>query len=89
MKISNWIQKNNSGPVCKNCKYFQGHPAIVEKAYPGLSSLSSGFASVRDQDGFCNHHERYLSARDGCPDFVFRIASIANEEISAGIASSK
>jgi len=89
MKNLYLIQLDNFGPVCKNCKCFQGDPAIIEKTYAGLSSLSSGFASVRDQDGFCNHHERYLSARDSCPDFGFRIASTANKEIATGIASPK
>jgi hypothetical protein len=72
MKIFDAIQWKGSsaGPVCRHCVHFQNDPAFVEKAYPGLSVFSSGFASVRDQDGFCNRHQLYLSARDGCPQFA-------------------
>ena len=41
---------------------------MVEAAYRGLTAMSSGFASVRDRDGFCCYHQLYLSARDSCPD---------------------
>ncbi|MHA4809527.1 hypothetical protein ACX0G9_15545 [Flavitalea flava] len=70
MKIFNSIQLGNSGPICQNCAYFQNDPAFIEKVYPGLTAMSSGFASVRDQDGFCNYNELYLSARDSCPGFA-------------------
>jgi hypothetical protein len=70
MKIFKSIQPNNSVTVCKNCKHFKNAPALIEEAYPGLNIMSSGFASVRDQDGICNYHQLYLSARDGCPQFV-------------------
>jgi hypothetical protein len=69
MKIFNSIQLNNSGPICQDCAHFQNDPAIIEETYPGLTVMSSGFASVRDQDGFCNHNQLYLSARDSCPHF--------------------
>ena len=70
MKILKSIQWRNSGPVCQHCVYFQNDPGVIEKAYPGLKVMSSGFASVRDQDGLCNYHHLYLSARDSCPDFT-------------------
>jgi hypothetical protein len=70
MKIFDYIQGRTSGPVCQNCMHFQNQPALIEAAYPGLTALSSGFASVRDQDGFCNYHQLYLSARDSCSRFV-------------------
>ncbi len=76
MKIFNSIQLRTSGSICQNCVHFQNDPAFIEKAYPGLSVMSSGFASVRDQDGFCNYNQLYLSARDSCPDFV----SIRNDD---------
>ena len=69
MKIFNAIQLSNAGPVCRDCAYFQNDPALIEAAYPGLSIMSSGFASVRDQDGFCNLNQLYLSAGDCCPRF--------------------
>jgi hypothetical protein len=70
MKIFNSIQRSNSGPFCQNCAYFQNDPALIEEAYPGLTGMSSGLASVRDKDGFCNNHQLYLSARDSCPGFT-------------------
>lgn len=70
MKIFDSIQLGNSGPVCQECIYFQNDPVKIEKAWPGLTIMSSGFASVRDRDGFCSYHQLYLSARDGCPRFV-------------------
>ncbi|TDW99094.1 hypothetical protein [Dinghuibacter silviterrae] len=69
-------------PACQHCAHFQNDPALIEKAYPGLTSLSSGFASVRDQDGFCDYHQLYLSARDNCQDFIennFTFTQIQND----------
>jgi len=66
MKIFNSIQLGNTGPICRQCTYFQNDPALIEKVYPGLKVMSSGFASVRDLDGFCDYNQLYLSARDHC-----------------------
>jgi len=72
MKIFNSIQLTNSGaaPICEKCAYFKNDPALIEKTYPGLTVMSSGFASVRDRDGFCNYHQLFLSALDSCPHFA-------------------
>jgi hypothetical protein len=74
MKFFNSIQLTNSGSraICKNCEHFQNDPALIEKTYPGLTIISSGYASVRDQDGLCNYNQLYLSARDSCPHFASR-----------------
>jgi hypothetical protein len=56
-------------PNCQNCAHFQNDPAHIEAVYPGLTAMSSGFASVRDRDGVCDHNQLYLSARDSCPHF--------------------
>lgn len=72
MKIFKSIQQGHSGPICGSCAYFQNDPALIEEVYRGLTAMSSGFASVRDQDGFCNHNQLYLSARDSCPRFAPR-----------------
>jgi hypothetical protein len=69
MNILHSIQQGNSGPVCQQCAHFQNDPALVEAVYRGLTAMSSGYASVRDRDGFCDFHQLYLSARDSCPDF--------------------
>lgn len=70
MKILNSIETSTPGSVCRNCAYFQNEPARIEEVYPGLTAFSSAFASVRDQDGFCNFNQLYLSARDSCPRFT-------------------
>lgn len=76
MKIFNPIGSGNSGPSCQDCAYFQNDPSHIEAAYPGLTTMSSGFASVRDRDGLCNYNQIYLSARDSCPHFVRRKSSV-------------
>jgi hypothetical protein len=72
MKIFNFIALRNSGAVCEKCKHFKNDPAAIEANYPGLKIMSSGFASVRDHDGLCEHNQLYLSARDSCPNFTPR-----------------
>jgi len=56
--------------MCQKCAYFQNDPGLIEEVYPGLTTMSSGFASVRDRDGLCNYNQIYLSARDSCPHFT-------------------
>jgi hypothetical protein len=80
MKIFNSIQLGNSGPICQECAYFQNDPALIEAVYHGLTVMSSGFASVRDRDGFCNYNQLYLSARDSCPHFAPRPSEFNQEE---------
>jgi hypothetical protein len=70
MKLLDFIQLRNSGPICQDCAYFQNDPALVEEAYAGLRTMSSGYASVRDRDGFCIYNQLYLSARDSCACFT-------------------
>ncbi len=63
------------GSSCQHCAHFENDPALIEAVYPGLTAMSSGFASVRDRDGFCNYNQLYLSARDSCPHFAPRAAA--------------
>jgi hypothetical protein len=51
---------------CAGCRYFNGHPLDLEAALPGLSSLSSGYAAVRSNDGLCSVHDRYVAANSVC-----------------------
>jgi hypothetical protein len=54
---------------CGFCRHFRNDPAFLEAAIPGLTSFSSGTASVLADDGLCLRHDRYLSARACCADF--------------------
>lgn len=72
MRFYKSISLKKPGPCCQQCQHFQNDPAFIEATYPGLTTMSSGFASVRDQDGICNYHQLYLSARDTCPVFAPR-----------------
>lgn len=55
---------------CGRCVHFQNAPAFIEASFPGMAALCSGAASVRDHDGLCDRHGRYLSFRDTCRDFA-------------------
>jgi hypothetical protein len=70
MKILNFIQPSSSGPTCQQCAHFHNDPTHIEEVYRGLTAMGSGYASVRDRDGFCNFHQLYLSAEDSCSGFV-------------------
>ena len=74
MKIFNALQLSKPVTVasCRNCIHFENNPAVIEKEYPGLTVMSSGYASVRDKDGLCNHNKLYLSAWDSCQGFTLR-----------------
>jgi hypothetical protein len=54
---------------CGLCRSFSNDPAEIEATFKGLTAMSSGYASVRGQDGLCARHDVYLSFRDVCPDF--------------------
>lgn len=55
---------------CGKCLHFCNDPAHLETTFKGLSSMSSGFASVKSQDGVCDRHGLYLAFGDDCPDFT-------------------
>ncbi len=55
---------------CRNCRHFRNDPAYLESAFPGLTSLSSGYGSVRADDGVCLLHDRYLRATYSCGSFA-------------------
>ena len=54
---------------CRSCNYFRNDAKYLETAFKGLTSLSSGYGSVRSDDGICLRHDRYLSARSSCSGF--------------------
>ncbi len=59
---------------CGACAHFRNEPAYLEVAFAGLASLSSAYGSVRDEDGLCLLHDRYLGAHCSCADFTARTA---------------
>jgi hypothetical protein len=54
---------------CGRCVHFRNDRAYLEVVMPGLTSMGSGDSSVRADDGVCERHDRYLSARASCVDF--------------------
>jgi hypothetical protein len=57
---------------CLNCKFFNNEPEMVEQAFPGLTVLSSAYASVRADAGTCSRHELFLAPWAQCRDFQAR-----------------
>lgn len=55
---------------CGNCRYFRNDAGYLERLFPGLTSLSSGYGSVRSNDGVCSLSDRYLRAEASCRAFV-------------------
>lgn len=53
---------------CRTCRHFRNDAAFLEATLPGLASLSSGYGSVRADDGLCLLHDSYLGARSSCAD---------------------
>ncbi len=51
---------------CRTCAHFDNAPATLEAEFGNLASMSSGFASVRAEDGICRARNIYLSSRAGC-----------------------
>jgi hypothetical protein len=54
---------------CGSCRYFCQEPREIELQMPGIRSLGSAHASVRDSDGICRRHDRYLGASSSCADY--------------------
>ncbi len=53
-------------PVCATCRHFGNDPAWLEAELPGLRVLSSGYASVRKEDGLCALHGVFVGADGAC-----------------------
>jgi len=58
--------------ACRDCVFFRNDAAYLERAIEGLRVMSSGYASVRAEDGVCLRHDRYLSAWASCGEFQAR-----------------
>jgi hypothetical protein len=56
----------SAGASCASCRHFVDEPAKLESLLPGMNALGSAFGSVRDRDGLCAQHQRYLRATCRC-----------------------
>jgi hypothetical protein len=67
-------------PRCAACGHFRNDPAFLEAAIPGWASLGSAHGATRADDGLCLRHDRYLSARAGCADFIVATGALRRAE---------
>jgi hypothetical protein len=74
MRASRALRVREPEPArqCASCAHFRNDPAYLESAFPGLTSLSSGYGSVRSNDGLCARHELYLGAGAWCGAYLRR-----------------
>jgi hypothetical protein len=63
-------KRPESSKRCLHCSHFRNGPDYLESIFKGLNCLSSGWASVRKDDGVCLEHDLYLSAGDWCDRFA-------------------
>jgi hypothetical protein len=61
-----------SEKTCLRCRHFRNSPRYMERVYPGMATLSSGYASVRKDDGICLERDLYRSADGTCDRFDAR-----------------
>ncbi len=57
---------------CGGCVFFEARPAEIETTMPLLKALSSAHGASRADDGYCDHHDRYVRARALCLAFEDR-----------------
>ncbi len=55
--------------ICRNCKFFEINPAMIEGGIPGIATLSSAHGASRTGDGLCGLHDRYLRETATCGAF--------------------
>ena len=69
MGLWSYLKRKFDAPAsanCGSCGHFRNDPAYIEAQFKGLTSFSSGYASVRANDGLCTQHDLYLSADSYC-----------------------
>ncbi len=54
---------------CLFCRFFNNDPDWVEQTFPGLTALSSAYASVRADAGICSLRQLFLPPWSQCQDF--------------------
>jgi len=63
--------------ICAACRHFDTDPVRLERRLPGLSALSSAYASTRSRDGACLHHDRLVPPTALCIQFAVRLTVIS------------
>ena len=66
---------------CITCRYFGNQARDIEAAFPGLSALSSAYASVLSDDGLCMVHDRYVAASSRCPAYEVRVDAVGSDRL--------
>ena len=52
--------------TCRTCRHFRNAAAFLEGQVAGLTSMSSAYADVRQDDGICLRHDIHLRATASC-----------------------
>ncbi len=61
-----------SARTCGGCAHFCNDADHIERAFPGLTIMSSGRGAVRAADGLCSRHDLYLGSDASCDDHKAR-----------------
>jgi hypothetical protein len=54
---------------CRDCRFFLGDAAALERAIRGLSILSSAYGAVRGDTGLCRRSDEFVTASGSCNAF--------------------
>jgi hypothetical protein len=71
--------------ACGACQHFEARPAAIERGLPLLAAMSSAYGANRADDGYCDHHDRYVWARSRCASFAAIAAQPAPPCRSEGV----
>ena len=66
-------------PTCAQCASFSDEPSEIERAFAGMTALSSAYGSTRGRAGVCAVSERFQDPQPACGEFVPRAAAAAAE----------
>jgi hypothetical protein len=57
---------------CTSCRLFVDDPDELERAFPGLTILSSASGSTRGRAGICLARHTFQDPEPACPEFRLR-----------------
>ena len=61
--------------TCAQCTLFEDDPGAIERAFTGMTALSSAYGSTRGSAGVCTVHGLFHDPRPACPEFAPRPAA--------------